>query len=134
MHLQPSIQFTVRYFLKNLKLWNTYTAYNTQRPLFSFNRDWYYRANVPLDVRIRVGRAITSLRLEDKMRQIISKGADISESLDCGNPNGSIGVEIVGPVIALVVGILALVICIALLRGCIVQQKAKGGYRRQERL
>ncbi len=87
--------------------------YNTKRPLFLFNWGWYYGANVPADVRTRVNRAIAKLRLEDEMRQIIAKGADISDSLDCGNQSRSIGVEILGPMIALVVGIFSLLVCIA---------------------
>ncbi len=121
----PLLQFGVRYEVKQRKLCNTHTVYNTERPIYSFNWVWYYGANVPAEVRVRVDRAITTLRLKGQMRHLIAHPGETSDDLDCGTPSQSIGVEIVGPMIVVVVGIFVLVLCGALVRKWRILQREK---------
>ncbi len=127
----PFPQFDVRYEMKQRKLCNTHTVYTTERPIFTTNWGWYYGASIPPVVRVPVDRAITTLRLEDNLRQLISNRGELPNNLDCGKPNRSIGAEIIGPMISLVVIVFGPVLCAALVRVCIVRRRAKRGYKVQ---
>lgn len=123
----------VRYHLQNQTLCERLIVYSTKTPLFSINWGWYFGANVPIDARVRIDRAISTLRLDDTMRAIFAEELDTSDSLNCATTSQSIGVEIVGTMIAVFVGISVLIVLAALVRGCQIRKKAAIGYQGESR-
>ncbi len=69
--------------------------YETERPLFAFSAGWYY-GGVPIKRQNEIDRAILELRLQDKIRQLISREIDSKMPANCSAMSADIPPEILG--------------------------------------
>ncbi len=113
----------MRYHLHKINACNRLAVYNTKRPLFAFNGGWYLNSNIPDDVRDAVDRSITTLRLQDKIREMFLRVVDENTPLHCGVQNPRIPGGFLGPLFAVILGPLFVIVVVMLVWGCFLSRK-----------
>ncbi len=76
---------------------------------------------MPGDDRDAVDRSISELRLEDKMRKILSVAVDDRTPLHCGRQVPRMPGGFLGPLFAVVLGPLMIVVVVMLIWGCAIR-------------
>ncbi len=111
-----------RFEIKERRACDLLTVYETQTPLYEFNAGWFYGSAVPIETQISIDQAILTLRLEDKIRELVTLSIDAKMKLNCAAISDDIPPDIVGWLLLTIVSVCMIPVIFAVAFAAIIRR------------